>query len=200
MATLKLTQGLAGWRWRLTRLARLPWAAPAALLLAVVLAVAATLWHHDAAQRLDAARLAQGRSAQAPAAAGDEDRGRRAALVQFIDSLPPGDDLPVVVQSLFDLAEQEGLRMARGSYRLQPEPAAAFARFHMSLPVRGEPGRVQRFLQAALQAWPSLAVESIQFKAAAGGERVLEARLQWVLFVRDGGVRAATVAASGAGS
>lgn len=183
MATLTPTRALAITRWQWARWTRLRWAAPAALLTALALAVLAATMHWRAGQRLHAAvaaEAAQARSQPAPQAA----PGSRAELRAFITSLPAADAPPEVLQSLFDLAEEQGLRLARGSYRLQPEASAAFARYRMTLPVQGEPARVERFVQAALLAWPSLAVESIQFKRASGGGRVLEARVQWVLFVR----------------
>ena len=184
MATLTPSHALAVARWQWARWSRLRWAAPAALLAALSLLASAAVAHWRAGQRLEAAvaaAQAQARAQPAPAAA----VGSRAALRAFTESLPGADMPPEVVQSLFDLAEQQGLRLSRGSYRLQPETAAAFARYRMTLPVQGDPARVERFVQAALVAWPTLAVESIQFKRSAGGGRVLEARVQWVLFVRS---------------
>ena len=186
MAALTPAHALAVARWQWVRLSQRRWAAPAALLAALTLATVAAVAHWRAGQRLEtsltavAAVAAQARTQPAlPTGVGS-----RAALRAFIESLPATDAPPEVVQGLFDLAAQQGLRLARGSYRLQPEPAAAFARYRMTLPVQGEPAAVERFVQDALLAWPSLAVESIQFKRAPGGGRVLEARIQWVLFVR----------------
>ena len=183
MAALTPAHALAVARWHWVRLSQRRCAAPAALLAALALATVAAVAHWHVGQRLEAslATVAAQARTQPELPAGV---GSRAALRAFIESLPATDVPPEVVQGLFDLAAQQGLRLARGSYRLQPEPAAAFARYRMTLPVQGEPAAVERFVQEALLAWPSLAVESIQFKRAPGGGRVLEARIQWVLFVR----------------
>lgn len=184
MAVLSPTRTAARWRWRVQRWLSLPGAGPALLLLALAAVAAAALWWVRAGERLDRLQAAQRSTApaMAPAASGADERRQR--LAQFHARLPAADDVPLVVQALFDGAERQGLRLLRGSYRLQPEPAAGFDRYRMDLPVRGEPARVQRFIEAALLAWPTLAVEGVQFKRDASGERVLEARVQWVLFVR----------------
>jgi hypothetical protein len=189
MATLTPAHALAVLRWQWVRWAGLRGAAPAALLAALALAALAAVLHARAGQRLEAALAAAAAQAQALAQAGTQPalpaaQASRAALQGFITGLPAADAPPEVLQSLFELAQEQGLRLVRGSYRLQPEPAAAFARYRMTLPVQGDPARVEGFVQAALLAWPSLAVESIQFKRAPGAGRVLEARVQWVLFVR----------------
>ena len=195
MAALTPAHALAVARWHCARWARLRWAAPASLLAAVALVAVAAAAHWRAGQRLDARRAAV--ASQAPARpAAPAAGGTRAALRSFVQSLPAADAPPEVVQGLFDLAEQQGLRLLRGSYRLQPEPAAAFARYRMTIPVQGDPARVERFVQEALLAWPTLAVESIQFKRAPGGGRVLEARIQWVLFVQSQAAGRAPGAAS----
>lgn len=195
MASLTPAHASAVVRWQWARWTRLRWAAPASLLVALVLAVVAAAAHWRAGQRLAASLAAV--ASQAPAQpAAPAAGGNRAALRSFIQSLPAADAPPVVVQGLFDLAEQQDLRLLRGSYRLQPEPAAAFARYRMTMPVQGDPARVERFVQEALLAWPTLAVESIQFKRAPGGGRVLEARIQWVLFVQSQAAGRAPGAAS----
>ena len=184
MAALNPAHALAVARWQWARWTRLRWAAPASLLAALALAAVAAAVNWRAGQRLEAGLAAVASQVPALPVAPTAD-GSRAGLQSFLQGLPAADVPPEVVQGLFDLAEQQGLRLLRGSYRLQPEPAAAFSRYRMTMPVQGDPARVERFVQQALLAWPTLAVESIQFKRAPGGGRVLEARIQWVLFVQS---------------
>ena len=187
MAALNLAQIAAAMRWRLQRWARQPWAGPAMLMFALSTLAASSLWCWRAVDQLRIERVARelaGTAAPQPQAGASP---TQLQLQQFIDTLPSSGDAPVAVQSLLDLAEREGLRLLRGSYRLQPEPAARFGRYRMTLPVRGEPARVQRFIQAALLTMPALSIESIQFKREDDTGRILEARIQWVLFVRTEG-------------
>ncbi|CAD5372847.1 hypothetical protein RA210_U230042 [Rubrivivax sp. A210] len=187
MAALNPALALSRLRWRLRRWLGLPAFGPLALLAALVLLGLAALAWQQAAVRLEAARTAQAEAqARRQPAAPAADAGRQGAKA-FVDSLPPLDELPAVLQALLDLADQQGLRLVRGSYRLQPEPAARFGRYRMNLPLRGDAVRVQRFVELALLAQPALAVESIQFKRLEETGQVIEAQVQWVLFVR--GVR-----------
>lgn len=118
---------------------------------------------------------------------------RRAALAEFYAALPAQDELPGLVQSLLDLAEQQGLRAAQGNYRLEPEPAAPMARFRVSMPLHGDPSRVQRFVLAALLAHPTLALDGLQFKSGADGSTLFEAKVQFVMFLQAGAVPARAV-------
>ena len=186
---MSLARPWSGWRWRLRRWSRRPafgplWWTAAALALAL-----AAFWHWTAGVALHAQQRSS-QLARAVAGAARPPADDQAQLVrQFVQALPPRDDVPQALQTLFDLADRQGLRLLRGSYRLDAEPNARIARqvriarCRMTLPVQGDPAAVQRFIQAALLALPSLAVESLQFKREAGAP--LEARIQWVLFVRD---------------
>ena len=187
MAAVSGWVSLARWRWRLLRWWKLP--APRALMLglSLLLLVVAILEWVQANDALLAARASEHRK---PASAAEREpapgAARRALLREFIDKLPMPGDAPAVIQSLMDIASAEGLNLPRGSYRMQPDTAGRFWRYRMNIPVQGDPLHVQRFVQAALQAHPSLAVESIQFRREDGTPLRIEARIQWVLFLRAG--------------
>jgi Tfp pilus assembly protein PilO len=106
----------------------------------------------------------------------------RSRLRQFEGYLTKHEDIPVVVEDVLRRAEDEGLSIQRGDYRPQIDGPGGFLRYRMNLPVTGKPDAIHRFIQAALAAHRSLALESIHF----GRERMesgqIEARLQWTLF------------------
>ena len=54
----------------------------------------------------------------------------------------------------------------------------------MTLPIKGESGAINRFVQAALLTEPALVLESIQFKRDRPDAQQIEARLQWALLTR----------------
>jgi hypothetical protein len=188
MAAMSVTRLAHGLRWQAQRWARHTWAGPALLVLALVAALAAALWWWSAGERLQAERGTRQAASAAVALPHDKPSSAGLELQLFIDSLPLASDATATVQRLLDLAQQQNLRLLRGSYQLQPEPAARFARFRMSLPVRGSPAEVQRFIRSSLVAIPALAIDSIQFKRVDEKGQLLEARVQWVLFVRTGRV------------
>ena len=182
MAAMNLLLTLARLRWRWVRWTRQPGGWPSMLLLALAALVASLVWHGQTQQRWQAQQTAR-TIAPTPASLSTTAE-RRLVLQQFDAALPAPVDLPVTVQSLIDLAEQQGLQLSRGSYRLDHDRAARFSRYRMNLPVRGDAARVQQFIQAALLAFPTLAIESLQFKREVGAGRLLTVRMQWVLYLR----------------
>jgi hypothetical protein len=183
-----------------------------ALLLAAVLAAGlqrhwqtqasllqARLTERAGAQRHGAALSALPLVAPGPGA-GPSAQGR-ARLQAFERHLLAHEDIPVVVQDLLSLAQDQGLVLQRGEYRPQIDRAGGFLRYRMSLPVKGPALAIQGFMQAALRAHPALALETIQFKRERIESTEIEARIQWVLLTRlPADVRAlASVAGADAG-
>ena len=192
MAALSPSLVWARTRWQWVRWSRLPGVAGAVLGLGLLLLVGAGLgWQQARDQWQRQQALADAVAAAAPVTRPARQQ-RRAALREFYAALPAQDEIPTLVQSLLDGAEQQGLRVARGSYRLEPEPAAAMARFRLALPLRGEPSRVQRFVLAALQAHPTLALDGLQFKRDPEGIALIEAKVQFVMYLQAGPARLVT--------
>ena len=192
MAALSPSLVWARARWQWVRWSRRPGMAGAAFGLGLLLLLGSGLgWlqARDQWQRQQALAAAGASTAPVARPARQE---RRAALREFYAALPAQDEIPALVQSLLDGAEQQGLRVARGSYRLEPEPAAAMARFRLALPLRGEPSRVQRFVLAALQAHPTLALDGLQFKRDPEGIALIEAKVQFVMYLQAGPARLVT--------
>lgn len=108
----------------------------------------------------------------------------RLQLKAFEDYLPRHAEIPTVIQDLIALAESEGLLLARGDYKPQPDHQAGLMRYRMTLPVKGEAAAIHRFMLAALKANRTLALESVQFKRERSDSGELEARIQWVLLTR----------------
>ena len=108
----------------------------------------------------------------------------RVGLQAFDDRLLAHDDIPSVLQDVLRLAEAQGLVAQRGDYRAQADVAGHFLRYRMSLPVRGAAPAVHRFMEAALLAQPSLALESVQFKRDRIESTDIEARIQWVVYAK----------------
>lgn len=192
MAALSPSLVWARARWQWVRWRRRPGMAGAALGLGLLLLVGAGLgWQQARGQWQRQQALADAVAATAPVTRPVRQE-RRAALREFYAALPAQAEIPTLVQSLLDGAEQQGLRVARGSYRLEPEPAAALARFRVALPLRGEPARVQRFVLAALQAHTTLALDGLQFKRDLEGIALIEAKVQFVMYLQAGPARLAT--------
>jgi hypothetical protein len=108
----------------------------------------------------------------------------RGRLDAFEKILLPHEDIPVLVQDILQLAENQGLLVQRGEYRPQADAAGNFLRYGMSLPVKGDAAAINRFIQAALRTHQALILESVRFKREQIGAHEIEARVQWAVLAR----------------
>lgn len=186
MAALSPSLVWARARWQWARCSRLPGMAVAALGVSLALLMGAGLAWQQAREQWQRQQALVDLAAPAAPVTRPAGQARRAALREFYAALPAQDEIPALLQSLLDGAQQQGLRAARGNYRLEPEPAAALARLRIALPLRGEPARVQRFVLAALQAHPTLALDALQFKRDPEGLALIDAKVQFVIYLQAG--------------
>lgn len=167
-----------------------------ALVLGVAVAALAGWMHHVQAERLARAqqdvRVQQAQPMVRPASISGS--SGRTHLAEFDAYLPAHDDIAVTVGALFSLAQREGLSIARGEYKAQPDEPGRFLRYRMTLPVQGDAGAIRRFMLAALLAHKTLALESVQFKRDRAATAEVEARIQWVLLTRLPGAPGAEAA------
>ncbi|HHV47998.1 MAG TPA: hypothetical protein GXX56_03405 [Rhodocyclaceae bacterium] len=119
-----------------------------------------------------------------PARSGEGAEGARARLSAFKSHLLPHEDIPIAVQTLLRLAEEEGLSISNAEYRPQPDVAGGFLRYRMTFPVAGEATAIRRFVQRSLLAEKTLALESIRFKREYIESSEIEAQIQWAVFTR----------------
>jgi hypothetical protein len=105
----------------------------------------------------------------------------RAPLQAFEDFLIPHDEIPDVVQSLMALARSEHLELVRGEYKQQDVTLGGFMRYQMFLPVKGDAQAIYHFMNRALRAHQTLALNTIQFKREGIESKEVEAQIHWVL-------------------
>lgn len=127
-----------------------------------------------------------------------ENRGSdgHARLKAFEGYLLAHEDIPVVVQDILNLAEDQHLSITRGEYRPEIDVQGKFLRYRMTLPVKGDAQAIRRFMLAALHAQKTLALESVQFKRERIESARVEARIQWIVLTRLPAYSAANAAPS----
>jgi hypothetical protein len=155
-----------------------------AVCLAVVLLLGLHL--HNTKLRLETAQrqLSVVRSESSQRTPAFQSLDQRAKLQQFSDYLLTYDDIPDVIQALFRLAEAEGLTLQRGEYKPEIDQRGNFLRFRMSLPIKGDPQAIYRFILTALHQNKSLALESVQFKRERADAKDVEVNIQWLLLTK----------------
>jgi hypothetical protein len=105
-------------------------------------------------------------------------------VAAFFDHLPPHDAIPDQLKELVRVARQSGIALTKAEYKPEQDANAGFLRYRVTLPVKADFAKVQSFLITALQALPTLTLESVAFKRERIEAGEVEARIQFVLLVR----------------
>lgn len=175
----------AGWaRWQFVRLQR-RWGWPLwlALLLATATLVLGVLSWQLAAE---AKRLGAFRSGVAHA---EPPRPKKPVteneLKTYYAALPHEEERFSLVKRVLMAAEKHGVLPQQADYKLEPEPLTKVVRYQMSLPLKGDFGKIQSFLIEVLNDNRSLAIDSLNVKRESVERGDVEARVQFsVLMVQ----------------
>lgn len=111
-----------------------------------------------------------------------------AQLREFVAFFPEFDSNARWLGLVFGAARQEGLELAQGTYRLQPDEAIGLASYQVTLPVRGSYPQIRRFLGRVLNDVPAVSLENVTFQRERAADGMVEARVVIVLHVREGGM------------
>ncbi|MCC7695351.1 type 4a pilus biogenesis protein PilO [Janthinobacterium sp. EB271-G4-7A] len=177
--------------WEAQRLGRtLGW--PSALGAACLALAAFAMQQGDALaarQQQLAAQLAAAakQSAQPPVAVAlDADADSLAAFHAY---LPAHDSIPDQLKALLEVAQKSGVTLAKADYKPQEDGNTAFLRYQITLPVKAEYAQLQTFIVDALQALPTLTLDSVLFKREQIEAGEIDARIQFILLVKKAEVR-----------
>ena len=85
-------------------------------------------------------------------------------------------------KTLFALATRWRLELPQGQYKQACDESGAWCSYRMQLPVVGEYAAVRGFVQEALHALPSLALDGASFKREGAAAAELEVVLRWTLY------------------
>jgi hypothetical protein len=85
-------------------------------------------------------------------------------------------------QTMFALAQRWDLELPQGQYKQACDDSGVSCSYRMQLPVVGTYSAVRGFVQDALQALPTLALDGAAFKRDAAAADALEVNLRWTLY------------------
>jgi hypothetical protein len=159
---------------------RAPSPRTALVLAGCLLAGAAALWPlvlQPAEARLERARMRLAAVRAAPP------RALHTVAAAPYGSLWPEERFPDVLAKALAAAEECGLRLDEGAYRVTRESAGPLVRYQILLPVRGDYIQLRRYLAGLGASLPGLALERVQFERPKVGDASLEAHLGLVLFM-----------------
>lgn len=96
--------------------------------------------------------------------------------------LPPIGRSAELLQTLFDVAAQTGIKLDEGDYRLRATRDPQVMQLSVSMPLRADYQHIQGFLASALYQLPNLGLESLQLQREKPETADLDAKLQLVLY------------------
>ena len=149
---------------------------------------AAAAWHGrqlDHEQQVLARQLKATARAAAEQAAAPPAPTEAGGVAAFHAYLPPHDTIPDLLKDLVQVAQQEGITLAKAEYKPQLDDQAGFLRYQITLPVKADYAHLQSFIINALQTLPTLTLDSVSFKREQIEAGDIEARIQFVLLVRQ---------------
>lgn len=111
------------------------------------------------------------------------------SLAAFHAYLPAHDSIPDQLKALLEVAQQSGVTLAKADYKPQEDGNTAFLRYQITLPVKAEYAQLQAFIVDALQALPTLTLDSVLFKREQIEAGEIDARIQFILLVKKTEVR-----------
>jgi len=106
------------------------------------------------------------------------------SLAAFHAYLPAHDTIPEQLQQLLEVAQKNSVTLAKADYKPQEDGNTAFLRYQISLPVKAEYAQLQAFIVDALQALPTLTLDSVLFKREQIEAGEIDARIQFILLVK----------------
>jgi len=109
----------------------------------------------------------------------------RASLRVFYQSLPAQNDIPVLLETIFDAAYESNLAPETGEFKLTQEIKAPFLRYQITLPVQGSYANTRKFVNRVLQEIPSAALDEINFSREDVRVPEVEAKVRFTLYLKD---------------
>lgn len=140
-------------------------------------------------ERLEASDLQQRVAAMTAAAkAGKVPAGlaAEARLATFYRSFPARSTAPTWLEKIYAAGAQAALVLDKGEYKLIPDRDARLVRYEINLPVHGSYVQVRQFIRTVLAEIPFAALNDIQIRRGAVSEPNVEARIRFILYLREG--------------
>ena len=101
----------------------------------------------------------------------------------FYRSFSPAAKVPQALQRLYRAADESGVVLESGDYALVGQGSERLQRFRVALPLKGSFKQLINFVDRALKADNTVALESASFKRDKVSDDNVDARLVFVLFV-----------------
>jgi hypothetical protein len=105
-------------------------------------------------------------------------------LRKFFEWLPPVSTNSADIQTLFSLAKDVKIDLAKADYQVVSDPNARLIRYQIILPVKERYPTIRKFSSSVLAKLPHVALDEFVVTRPLAASNVIEAQLQLTLFYR----------------
>jgi hypothetical protein len=106
-------------------------------------------------------------------------------LERFYRFFPEQDSIAEDMKKLYSAAATQNLNLETGEYHLTHEHDIKLARYSIVFPVKGGYVQIRKFIAQSLTDIPNLALDSITFTRERIDDPLLEAQLQFTLYLGE---------------
>ncbi len=106
-------------------------------------------------------------------------------IVRFYRSFPQDKDLPQCMEKIFATAQDHGIELEQGEYKVTRESSNGLVRFQMTFPVKADYPQIRKFLSSLKADIPTLSLQQVQFKRQQVGDAMVEANIKLVLYLLE---------------
>jgi hypothetical protein len=125
----------------------------------------------------------QERVKRAAGGIGLDERPPAEQLAEFYRIFPNDKNLLPWLEKIFVLAEQQGIHLNQGEYKVKRERIGRLMRFQVTLPVKTGYPQIRRYLSSLRAEIPIIAMEHLQFERQKVNDRDVDAKLMLALYL-----------------
>ncbi len=106
-------------------------------------------------------------------------------LDQFYKTLGEGHQTEQQLKMFFSIAKQQGLILPQGEYKTGVDTSGRYLKYQILFPVKGSYGMIRQFCEKVLMTIPFASLDELNFKRDNIGNKVLEAKLRFTLYLSN---------------
>lgn len=103
-------------------------------------------------------------------------------LDEFYRMFPEGRKMPEYLEKIFSSAQEQGISLDQGEYKITRNKEGNLVSFQMAFPVKGDYPQIRKYLAALLADIPVLSLQQVQFKRQKVGDSEVEANIRLGLY------------------
>lgn len=103
---------------------------------------------------------------------------------EFYRVLPTQASLPVLLQKIFDAANESGVTLSSGQFKLTPQTEGRFSTYMVALTASASYADIRRFVNRVLETNQTAALQTIDFSRSQSNGSKIESKVHFTLYLR----------------